>query len=164
MGAYGVGIGSGDPGTFATVQLMRRLVRRSLAEPVVRFAALQIIRGLRGDGEQARALAQWLRSHTQFVRDPRGVEWLHDPATLLRQGFDRGVIQGDCDDLAMLAAALGMSIGLRARFVVVGRQAFEHVYTVLGDPQGRQWFELDVSREQQAIDPAYLTRRAIVEV
>jgi transglutaminase-like putative cysteine protease len=168
VGAYPVGIGSGTVGTYRTVQLMRRLVRSSLAEPLVRFTAAQIVRGLGGELEQARAIAEWLGSHVEFLRDPRGVEYLTDPAKLLRGGYARGVVQGDCDDVAMLAAALGMAVGLRARFVVLGRHpwpdGFEHVYTMLGDPSGRRWLELDPTRPFQGIDPAYLQRRAFVEV
>lgn len=162
--AQAVSLGPGDSGTVATVQRMRALVRQSFAEPSVRFVAVQIVRGLTETRSQVVALREWLEAHVEFLRDPRGVEYLHAPDWLLRRGFADGVIQGDCDDVAMLAAALGMAVGLRARFVVVGRDQFEHVYTELANPHGGPWWELDTTRPAQGIDPTYFRRCLIAEV
>lgn len=84
----------------------------------------------------------------RFVRDPAGVELVHRPERLLDLWRAKGHIPGDCDDAAVLGAALGKSIGLPARFVVLGfygpTMPFSHVYAELQTPQG--WADLDVTR------------------
>lgn len=93
-------------------------------------------------------LRSWLAAAWHFVRDPTGVELVFRPERLLDQYTNHGMASGDCDDAAVLSAALGKAIGLRARFVVLGffgpRMPFSHVYTELLGPDG--WQEMDVTR------------------
>jgi hypothetical protein len=99
------------------------------------------------------------------LSDPSGVELLHDPVLLLEDIRERGQARGDCDDVAVLGAALGGAMGLSARFVVVGfrgpNEPFEHVWTELYD--GTTWRELDVTRPRNAEAPA-TTREYVVDV
>ncbi|MEE8177710.1 MAG: hypothetical protein V3T65_06925 [Acidobacteriota bacterium] len=59
-----------------------------------------------------------------------------------------GAAQVDCDDAAVLSAALGKAVGLKPRFVVLGFEGptgpYRHVYTELFD--GVAWTEMDVTR------------------
>lgn len=158
-------IGSGHAGTRDTLAYMRALVRREYGLPIVRDTAAAIVRGTGVNSEaQAALIRRFLVDHISFLRDPRGIELLTAPATQLTTIRSMGSASGDCDDVAVLGAALGLAIGLRARFVVVGRSQFEHVFTVLGDPAGRSWWELDTTRPFQTI-PAELQRNVFtVEV
>lgn len=151
-------IPAGVAGTRETLAYMRALVRREHALPIVRQTAIGIVKSAALHPEASAALIrQWIGDHVAFVRDPRGVELLTAPATLLTTIRTTGSASGDCDDVAILAAALGLAIGMRARFVAVGRSHFEHVFTVLGDPSGRHWWELDTTRPFQDV-PAELQR------
>lgn len=89
--------------------------------------------------------------HWRFVRDPTGIELLHRPERLLDQIAAGGYAIGDCDDAAILGAALGKAVGFSARFVVLGffgpRGPFSHVYTELWTGTG--WRELDITRTPQ---------------
>jgi len=84
------------------------------------------------------------------------VEMLHGPAWQVQQIRARGIVQVDCDDVAMLAAALGKAVGLRARFVVVGFDSrtapYRHVWAELS-PRARvpMWSEMDVTRPAQGL-------------
>lgn len=152
MRAFSATIGPGLAGTYDTVRMMQQIVRQSLALPLVRHTASSVVTGLNGRNTvaQAQAIRGWVDHHTVFLRDPRGTELLHTPLWLLREIGRQGFGQVDCDDVAMLAAALGMAIGLRARFALVGRgHGFEHVFTELGDPAGRRWIEQDTTRPSQ---------------
>lgn len=144
---------------------MRALVRREYGLPIVRETAVALVRGTGTHSEaQAALIRRFLDEHVSFLRDPRGIELLTAPATQLTTIRTLGSASGDCDDVAVLGAALGLAVGLRARFVVVGRQQFEHVFTVLGDPSGRSWWEVDTTRPFQSI-PAELQRNVFtVEV
>jgi hypothetical protein len=75
----------------------------------------------------AKALHDWVRSRISYVLDPVDVETVQDPEATLK------IKAGDCDDHSALMAALSMSIGIPARFVVLGnrRDDFQHIYPEL---------------------------------
>lgn len=132
----------------------------------VRQLAAAIVRGA-GTNRQAEValIREWLQGFTQFVRDPIGLEWVMTPMAQLEALDQHGIIQGDCDDVAVLGAALGMAIGLRARFITIGNaRQFVHVFAVLGDPSGRQWWELDITRPMQNIPTALTQQTLPIEV
>jgi transglutaminase-like putative cysteine protease len=142
----------GDQGTAQTLAAMRRLVNESLTDLKLRTVALQSVEGCGRNLEcQYRALRRWLVSHWQFVRDPSGIELIHRPERLLDQIRTQGYALGDCDDAAILGAALGKIVGFPARFVVLGffgpSRPFSHVFTELWVTQS--WCELDVTRTPQ---------------
>lgn len=159
---------SSDFGTYWTLAQMRAMVYREFMNPVVRLTATQLVAGIGGkDGvEQAHTIRDFLTQHTEFLRDPDGVEMLHGPVWQLQQIRSRGVVQVDCDDVAMLAAALGKSIGLRARFVVVGfggkNAPYRHVWTELGT--GNTWVDMDVTRPAQGLPFGMISRSLMQSV
>lgn len=129
-------IGFGDFGSVQTLQRMRELVNASLSVPMVVEAANGIAATVppRDYLAIARAIRAWLARNFHFVRDPIGVELVRDPQYQLMQFYNNGYITGDCDDAAVLGAALGKANGIGARFVAVGFQPggpLLHVYTVL---------------------------------
>lgn len=148
----------GDLGTYQTLGVMRAMVRRDYVLPQVRLLAQRIAApaGAKDGEEQARAIRDFLEDHTQFLRDPYQGEMLHAPLWQVRAILTRDCAYVDCDDVAMLAAALGMSIGLQARFVVVAfgspQAPFRHVWTELASPTAPQrWYEMDVTRPSQGL-------------
>ena len=128
---------------------MARLARKGLADQRIRnFAVDLTTRGfLAGAGLQqkdfigeARRVHAFVRDQIRYVRDTDGIELLHDPATLLALGA------GDCDDKAILAAALLGSIGhAPLRFVAVAFQpeCYSHVW--LQDFIGGRWVDLETT-------------------
>lgn len=109
-------IPGGIAGTRATLRTMADLIRRARLDIAVRSLAVMIVAGLphKAYAEQAGAICRWVQQNIQFVRDIRGVETLTPPAYLIE------VRAGDCDDQAMLVAALAESIGLPSRLVAGG--------------------------------------------
>lgn len=155
----------GDLGTALTLLTMRGMVGIEYLLPIVRLTAADIVAGLDGkDGrEQALAIREWLDVHVEFLRDPENVEMLHGPAWQIKQILrGPGIVQVDCDDVAMLGAALGKAIGLRARFVVVGfapNKPFRHVWSELSPRGNEAWIDMDVTRPVQGL-PTNRIRRA----
>lgn len=141
-----------DQGTVQTLAKMRQLVNDSLTTPSLRAVAARTVLGCGRNLEcQHQALRRWLVGHWRFLRDPSGVELLHRPERLLDQILQTGYATGDCDDVAILGAALGKVVGFPARFVVLGffgtDGPFSHVYTELWVTQS--WQELDITRTAQ---------------
>jgi transglutaminase-like putative cysteine protease len=162
-------IPDGDAGTYATVQAMRALARRDALDPTVRMATSATVQGVPFDRGAAHAglIRRWIEPRVYFLADPLYAEALHAPAWQIRQILTRGVIGVDCDDVAMLAAAMGLSIGLKARYVLAGfgspQAPFRHVWTELSAVQRPQWIAIDPTRPAQGL-PATVSRRITVEV
>jgi len=137
-------IPAGLAGTDATVKKMAELVRRSLVDPRLRLEALKIVQAAGSKPADhvsaARALYGFVRSRIAFVNDPAGVESLQDPIITLYR-----IQAGDCDDHAILLAALAGSIGIPARFVTLGANAerFSHIYAEL--KAGGRWLPADTT-------------------
>lgn len=144
----------GDLGTYRTLGVMGRYANRALEDPLLVELAQRIIRdvGTQDEPGKIRALRGWLDRATRFLDDPLGVELIRTPRRLILTAYQLGYFEGDCDDVAVLAAALGKAVGLPARYVVVGFEPggpFRHVYAELWD--GQEWRELDVTRPAQQL-------------
>lgn len=161
-------IPAGDAGASITLRKMQVLVNQSLTDPVVINTAKSIVRFLpeRDYPMFVDALREFLSQRVLFCKDPRGVELLHTPRYMLETIASRFYLQADCDDAAILTAALGKALGLRARFVALGfsvpRAPLSHVYTEIGLPSG-EWIPIDTTKAPYAVPPA-VSRVKRVEV
>ena len=154
---------SGDAGTMATVELMAELVRVGLTGVAVHEVAREL--SWHG-GDEVGRLRVWLESNVRFTDDAWisrasglvGVaEFLTEPGLMIRQMHQRGFAVGDCDDVAILGAAIGRAMGYQARFRVLAfgqgwGDPFLHVYTELRDR--RIWRDLDTTAPSQDLPPS----------
>jgi transglutaminase-like putative cysteine protease len=149
----------GDLGAIQTLHKMRGIVNASLADPLVIETARTIVEnaGVLGRDQWGKylALRQWMEAHLQFLPDPQGIELLSTPRYMLQRIRQALFVSGDCDDGAILGAALGKAVGLPAKFRALsfGSQArpFQHVYTLLL-VRGR-WMNLDTTRSPRTAPP-----------
>lgn len=160
-------LGLGDVGSWQTLRSMRGAVRQAIRDPRVLETAAAIVRPARPRDKrsQAQLIRSWMAAHTRYLNDPPGLELLRTPDYQLDRIGRDGVVQGDCDDMAMLAAALGKAAGMRAQFVALGFQGpkgpLSHVFTELLADDG--WVEMDVTRTPGRPVPQF-TRRVTREV
>lgn len=137
-------IPSGEAGTDATLRNIGRLVSEALRDPRIRLTAIQIIEaaGVANADQMAaaRALVNHVRQNIRFIEDPVDLETVQAPAVTLFE-----LPAGDCDDHAALLAALAMSIGIPARFRVIGDHPdhFQHIHPEL--QIARQWIPVDTT-------------------
>jgi transglutaminase-like putative cysteine protease len=125
----------GNQGARATLSIMRELTLSGAKDPIVRETAIRIVQtsGARehNPASQLGALFRYVRDRITFIGDVAGVETLQTPQYTLRVGA------GDCDDRAVLLAAMARSIGITAdlRFRAVAANPrtpgqLSHVYVV----------------------------------
>jgi len=111
------------------IAILRRIALSGGRDPRVATVAIGILRdnGVqpRDYHNQARALLKFVQHRIYYANEPG--ERLQDPAYTLRVGY------GDCDDMALLLAALCESIRLPWRFVISGRRGDRVVRWVEGD-------------------------------
>ncbi len=152
QGVFATSIPSGDAGTLVTLNYMTQLATQAAVTPMVREVAAAVVQGTgRDPWLHCRLLSDWVAAHVEFLPDPSVAEALVPPAVAVQRILASGFLQADCDDVAMLAAALGLSIGLRARFVVVAFGSssdapFAHVWADLAPPDGGSWLTVDPTR------------------
>lgn len=96
--------------------------------------------------QQQSAILKWIQTNVAYINEPG--ELLQGPWHTLK------VKSGDCDDMALLGAAMAESIMLPWRFVLAGRRAgrptrwaegtpkpygtnFQHIYLDFGEPAGK---------------------------
>ncbi len=130
---------------------MRDLVMAACrSDPTIRRKSLELgtAWGSGGPRDAARNIAAYVRNNVTLVDEPD--ELLVDPTLMLEEIETRGVTHGDCDDAAMLVAALLRSIGLPVRFKAVQATpdgSFGHVFTeyLLTDEDWSRWVPLDTT-------------------
>lgn len=139
-----LGVADGVEGTRQTLAIMRKLAREAQLDDDIRQQAENIVAGIPGHAfmQEAKSVHAWMRDNIRYTRDPDGIERVCGAQyTLLHR-------QGDCDDMAILEAALLVAIGHPVRFVAVAFQPdfFSHVYieTLIGD----QWLPSDPTTDE----------------
>jgi transglutaminase-like putative cysteine protease len=88
---------------------------------------------------EAQRLFEFVRDRIRYVKDIDGVETLHPAEWVLHLGA------GDCDDKAILLAALLLSLGHAPRFVAVAFEPdlFSHVW--VQDYLAGRWVDLEAT-------------------
>ncbi len=153
-------IPGGALGIELTVWYMRRLVRASYRSPLLRETGAAIVGASSTDTEAAQRIRSWLEAYTVFEEDPVGIETIRSPDLMLGIIECGGIAAGDCDDVAVLGAALGLAVGLPARFVLLAFQdpgLYSHVFTELITAAGP--VELDTTRPAQMPPDIVIRRR-----
>jgi len=120
-----------------TVQTMLSLVTKIISE--VRNLAVNLGKKFAaGDFKQARRLYEYVRDEITYIHDPHGVEEIQPPEITLKLGG------GDCDDKAVLLAALLTSIGFETCFFIadVDNDKYpDHVYTGVHIPDAPEIYK-----------------------
>lgn len=159
-----------DASVIRTLRRMRDKVRSCIARDAFTIQmANSIVAAVapRQTVGQINAIRDFLDRTFRYVNDPVGVELLRDPATQFRQIAQRGYTQGDCDEAAMLAAALGMANGLPARFRALAFYRMDAPYThVVADLRGSDgiWYPVDVTKPPGMEHPPTPTRTLTLDV
>lgn len=144
-----------------TLMLMRRLVRQFRDEPRIRDAALRatVRCGPVDDEGRMREILNWTRKVVRYERDVADQETISDPLHTLERVMVYGAAAGDCDDAAVLMAALLESIGIRTRFVAVSARRdrqLHHVAIEAYDKRRDAWRHLDPFRPDPPPGRAHL--------
>lgn len=139
-------IPSGKAGVLATLKAMSRMVRDGKKSYAVIQAATARTRHCDNKDLACRihALHAYVRDSIRYQLDPVDVELLQTPDKTIERGA------GDCDDQAILLAALLESLGIPSRFVAIGFApgVFEHVYTEAKIGSG--WIPLETTERVEA--------------
>jgi transglutaminase-like putative cysteine protease len=124
---------------------MVAFARQGEADPRLRALAERITSGIFSHDylSEYAAILNWVRSNIRYSRDPRTIEQVKQPHAVLQTKT------GDCDDLAVLIAALVGQMGGQVRFVAGGfsrpggHRKLSHVWAEAFDPGTRAWVVLD---------------------
>lgn len=170
-------IATGDAGAHETLGVMRDAVHNAVNDPTFVWWARSIVEDCPQRNETccAYAVREFVSGAIHFQRDPVGVENITPPLVHMQKlrGRFGAYVLGDCDDAATLSAALGMAVGLPARFVALAfpmpgdppgmrygqdNAPYQHVFTEL--LAGGAWREMDTTRPDNiALASVRISRR-----
>lgn len=155
----------GDAGAKGTLSYMAQLVHQATSDPQFVWWARSIVNNClpRDDSCCALSIREFVDRSVWFLRDPLGNENITPPLEHMRRLMSApgSHVRGDCDDAATLSAALGLAVGMPARFTVLAfapndapplahydqRNApFEHVFTSLWSSNENAWRDMDTTR------------------
>lgn len=117
---------------------MKKIAREKSGDPTIRRLALNILHDY-GVGsmqyiDEALAIGDYVKNKVRYVRDPDGIEYLQDPLDLVKH-VQQGIAQGDCDDMALFAATLLLSVGHQPFFRAVRYYEpvgnYNHIYVIV---------------------------------
>lgn len=175
-------LATGDAGAKETLRVMAAAVHHAITNPAFVWWARSIVQDCPPRNETccAYAIREYVAGAVHFQRDPLGVENITPPEVHMQKlrGRFGAYVLGDCDDAATLSAALGMAVGLPARFVVLAfpmpgdapgvrytqdTAPYQHVYTEL--LAGGAWREMDTTRpDNLALANVRVARRLVYPV
>lgn len=145
----------GRAGIEDTLQMMRRMVHASFLNPLIRKQAADAIQHCDPADKrcQSASLLAFVQRTMRYVRDPLGVEALHDPIAIAQEIARGKKPFGDCDDFSLYLATLMKSVGLSSSFKAVGFNGgnLSHVYVV-----GPHGMKLDGIRDFWTVRPGEL--------
>jgi hypothetical protein len=157
------------PHAEETLRRMARVCAKAVRNvEIVRYAN-EIIEAARPRDYRAQIalIRLFLETYFRFVDNPRGVQLVRDPLSMILDIERRGFTQGACDDAAVLVATFGMANGLSAQFRAV---AFAHRQIAAGETpppfshviadlwNGERWEDLDVTRPHEMTRPPVVVR------
>lgn len=122
----------GDAGIYTTMWAMRAVVDDAVESggPAARLGVRIAAHAGKGEKPQAAGIYDFLRRSVSFKRDPFNLENLRHPDQLAEEIGEYDRTAADCDDVAMLAATLLRTCGIRPALVVVSitpDEKFRHV-------------------------------------
>ena len=154
-------IPSGTAGTYATLNIMSKIVRRYKKSAPLRELALHVIQDLPGRKNfagQAARLQNYVRNNIQYVKDINGVETIQTPDRTLQNRA------GDCDDQAVLLATLLETIGHPTRFVAIKLKSFgPYVHVFTETKAGSRWLAAETTEDWPlGMQPPKFVKRMVV--
>lgn len=112
---------------------LNRIAAKYGSNPIVRAASIYQLKGL-GDDDvlgQAMRLHAFVRDEVTYVGDPLEGEFVTSPVQLLAGIANGKQVFGDCDDHAVLLAAMLQSLGIESQVVAVKLGAdYDHAVTI----------------------------------
>lgn len=142
-------LGTGDTAIENTLKLMAQIIRESEKNYYVRRFAEHITEESPKDDQiRIKAIYDFIRAHTVYMRDPMGFEFIKTPLVSLQQIESGARPTLDCDDYTVLSLSLlrtlGFPVAMRAASYKQGG-GFSHVYGLIKTKQGYQ--SMDCTRE-----------------
>ncbi len=130
----------GATGTSVTLNHMVKLARDGAKDPIVIQTAHALVANLPQYDRlgEIKALHAFVRDAIRYTNDPLDVELLRTPRAMLEMK------SGDCDDKAILLAALLRAIGRPSRFVALAMNKSDlYSHVLVQTPWNKGWLNLE---------------------
>ena len=137
-------IPDGTAGIVATLRVMVQWARMYSTDATIHNLASSIVANLQDKNyyDQAAAVQDFVKRQISYMRDTATAEALQTPIVTLQRGM------GDCDDQALLVAALLLAIGHPVRFFVIAQDYPGNYCHVLTQTKiGTGWYGVETTED-----------------
>ncbi len=136
-----LGLPAGRAGVSATLRIMAQIVKKEKININLRELALSIVAPVPAKCWicEAKAIQKYIHEHIRYVKDIAGIETVAFPQKTLEYR------QGDCDDMAVLAATLLQAIGHPVRFVAMGFHGKPLSHVLVETIVGGTWMPMELT-------------------
>jgi hypothetical protein len=138
-----INIPEGVQGIKDTLRCMGRLIQQGKRSMQVRDKALSLIKHLppKAYRKEVEALHQYVRDSMRYCQDTTDIEVVQTADASLR------IMQGDCDDKAVLLCSLLESIGHKTRLVAIGFSPGIYEHVLLDTLIGPYWVSCEATED-----------------
>lgn len=141
-------LAAGREGALQTLNEMKRLIIEAIHTQEPRYKAIELLRveWVAEPEMFVHAILLWILTHVDIVDEFEEV--LISPLIMIREIDRNGRTAGDCDDVAMLSAALLASVGAMTQLCACfpnGDGSFAHVFTRYKFPRQAEWMDFDAT-------------------
>lgn len=137
---------AGDINTI--IQEMNRLVDETVGqEDFLEFARGIVQRSPFEGAEQIGVVKDYVSNLVKYQPDPQRAELFTSPHKMMELIY-QGTAMGDCDDFAILCAAIYRALGYNARIVLLDQtgQGFNHAANHVYSESANLWYYVDATR------------------
>ena len=165
-----VDIGAGDTSVEATLLFMKQLILKSDMEDkerLIKETAKNIVKDIPSSDHygQIKAITRWVRLNLKYARDIYGVEELTSPYRIIYNILNgRNTHSSDCDDFAILLAALLRALGFRTRLEAIAVQTQNYNHARMAVYIGGSWVVIEGTKPQYPVGQALPSTMPILAV
>jgi hypothetical protein len=136
-------IPEGVAGIKETLRCMGKLIQQGKRSMAVRDTALNLIKNLppKAYRKEVEALHAFVRDQMRYCQDTTDIEVVQTADASLR------IMQGDCDDKAVLLCSLLEAIGHKTRLVAVGFEPGVYEHVLLDTLIGQYWESCETTED-----------------
>ena len=123
---------------------IRYLVNKSVQDESVRNLAIRIT----SDGpNNISSIYQFVQTNVKYLSDPIDNELFISPIHMVKDYNEKGHMEGDCDDFALLTVALARSLGIPAHVSISDQsgKGFDHAIAEIYSTKLTRWVQVDPS-------------------
>ena len=124
---------------------MRRMLAEASHDTDLRDLAVSVVHG-----SPSSDIYDWMKANVRYIPDPVDIEMFQHPSRMVRDFRVDKSLSGDCDDIALLTAAMLQAVGVKSRVVLIDTacNGLDHAVAQVWSDKLQDWLTVDASTDR----------------